>query len=83
MYAEIKLDLDERSTQNARTEVVSLEAQVLEAVEENNRQIVSVRFTGVIREDSDAAVSLDEVWHLARPANGKGGWLIAGIQQTA
>lgn len=83
MYAEIKLDLDERTNQDARTEVVTLNAQVLEAVEENNRQIVSVRFTGLIREDSATAEPLDEVWHLTRPANGKGGWLIAGIQQTA
>lgn len=83
MYAEIKLDLDERGGANSRTEVVTLNAQTLEAVEEGNRNIVSVRFTGLIREDSETAEPFDEVWHLTRPANGKGGWLVAGIQQTA
>jgi predicted lipid-binding transport protein (Tim44 family) len=82
MYAEIKLDIDERHGAGSRTEVVTLNAQVLEAVEETNRQIVSVRFTGLIREDSETAEPFDEIWHLSRPANGKGGWLVAGIQQS-
>lgn len=83
MYAEIKLDIDERAGKTGRTEVVTLDAQVLEAVEEDGKQIVSVRYTGLIREDSETAEPFDEVWHLSRPANGKGGWVIAGIQQTA
>jgi predicted lipid-binding transport protein (Tim44 family) len=82
MYAEIKLDLDERAGHGARTEVVQLDSQVLEAIEENGKQIVSVRFSGLIREDSESAEPFDEVWHLTRPANGKGGWVVAGIQQT-
>jgi hypothetical protein len=35
MYAEIKLDIDERHGAGSRTEVVTLNAQVLEAVEED------------------------------------------------
>ncbi|MDO9219722.1 MAG: Tim44 domain-containing protein, partial [Thiobacillus sp.] len=39
-------------------------------------------FTGQVREEADAApVALDEVWHLSKPVNGQGGWVIAGIQQ--
>lgn len=81
MYAELKLQLDERGTTESRTEVVNLDAEVLDAVEESTRLIVSVRFHGLIREDGAAEVPFDEVWHLTKPTTGKGGWVIAGIQQ--
>lgn len=81
MYAELKLQLDERGAAESRTEVVNLDAEVLDAVEEPSRLIVSVRFHGLIREDGAAEVPFDEVWHLTKPTAGKGGWVIAGIQQ--
>jgi len=56
---------------------------VLDAVDEGTRHIVSVRFTGLVREAADqGATPLDEVWHLSKPASGQGGWVIAGIQQA-
>lgn len=82
MYAEIKLDIDERKGAVQRTEVTLLEAEVLEAVEEDNRHIASVRFHGMLKEDSEAAAPFDETWHLTRAASGKGGWVVAGIQQN-
>ena len=55
---------------------------MLEAVDEGSQHIVSVRFTGLIREAADQApMPLDEIWHLTKPASGQGGWVIAGIQQ--
>ncbi len=83
MYAEIKLDIDERHGATQRTEVVMLNAEVLEATEEDHRQIVSVRFHGMLREDSEQAAPFDETWHLVRPADASRGWLIYGIQQSA
>jgi predicted lipid-binding transport protein (Tim44 family) len=83
MYAEIKLQLAERGNATSKTEVTMLNAEVLEAVEESGRQIVSVRFHGLLREDSPEATPFDEVWHLTRPSNGNGGWVIAGIQQIS
>lgn len=82
MYAEIKLDIDERRGATQNTEVVMLDAEVLEAVEDGHRQIVSVRFHGMLREDSEQATPFDETWHLTRPADASQGWLIAGIQQN-
>jgi len=82
MYAEIKLDVKERGGATQHTEVVMLDADVLEALEEGDRQIVSVRFHGMLREDSEQAAAFDETWHLTRPADGSQGWLIAGIQQN-
>ena len=42
-----------------------------------------MRFSGLIREEQDAAaMPIDEIWHLVKPRDGQGGWLLAGIQQT-
>lgn len=83
VFAEIRLQLAERGDASQLTDVTTLHADVLEAVEEGNQHIVSVRFTGWVREAADQdAVVLDEAWHLARPAQGQGGWVIAGIQQA-
>lgn len=82
MYAEIKLDIDDRNGATQRTEVVSLNAEVLEAADEGNRQIVSVRFHGMLREEGEQTAHFDETWHLTRPADASRGWLIAGIQQN-
>ena len=84
MFASVKLDLQERGSSPNQTDVVKIDAQVLEAVEEGASQIVSVRFHGLIREDiGGAAAPFDEVWHLVKPTDGSREWAIAGIQQTA
>jgi len=80
MYAVIQQELLDRKGEQ-RTDVLQLQAQVVERAEEQGRQIVSVRFSGLIREQSDAAASnFDEVWHLVRPLDGSQEWAIAGIQ---
>lgn len=84
MYAEIKLQLDERESGGQHTEVVELNADILDYAEENGRQILSVRFHGLLREEEGAEVQpFDEAWHLARPMDRSRHWLIAGIQQLA
>jgi len=81
MYASIQQDLLERGSQAQRTEVLQLDARVMDVATEDGQQIVSVRFWGLIREQSDQpAADFDEVWHLTQAGDG---WLIAGIQQTA
>ena len=82
VFAEIRMQLSERGAATQMTDVMSLNADVLEAVDEGSQHIVSVRFTGVINEDAvQGAQPLDEIWHLTKPVNGQGGWSIAGIQQ--
>ncbi|WP_457424613.1 Tim44 domain-containing protein [Roseateles sp. P5_E7] len=81
MYASIQHDLLERGSQKQQTEVVQLSANVVDIATENGEQIVSVRFSGQVREDAaPAAEAFDEIWHLVKAGEG---WLIAGIQQTA
>lgn len=84
VFAEIKLDMGERpqgSTQ--QTDVVTLEAELLGLETEENRYIASVRFHGMIREESESAAQpFNEIWHLTKPVSGNQGWTIAGIQQV-
>jgi predicted lipid-binding transport protein (Tim44 family) len=84
MFAAIKLDLQDRGGAGQRTDVVRIDAEVLDVATPADRQIVSVRFHGLIREEADVpAVPFDEIWHLVKPADGSREWAIAGIQQSA
>ena len=83
MYAAVKLDLQDRGAKAQQTDVVRVDAEVLDVTSEPERQIVSVRFHGLIREEVGAgAEPFDEVWHLVKPADGSRDWAIAGIQQS-
>lgn len=83
MTAEIVRELDARGTHEP-TELVSLDAALLEVATEAGAHWASVRFTGLVREDGSAQpVPLDEVWNLTKPVDGSSGWLLAGIRQLA
>ena len=82
MFASIRLELQERGASAQQTDVVKVDAQVLDVAQEAERQIVSVRFHGLIREEKDAAAAdFDEVWHLVKPLDDSRSWAIAGIEQ--
>lgn len=82
VFAELKLQLEERGPSKQQTDVVDLQAEVLDVTTEPTRYLVSVRYHGQLREDTGAAPQpFDEVWHLTKPASGGGGWVVAGIQQ--
>lgn len=82
MFAEISMAFKERASAPQETDVVSIEATVLDVAEEGARYIVSVRFNGLIREQANAAAEpFDEIWHMVKPREGRGGWTLAGIQQ--
>lgn len=84
MFAAVKQDLLDRGTAGQQTDVVKLEAEVVDFAQEPSQQIVSVRFHGLIREEKDAAAAeFDEIWHLVKPTDGSREWAIAGIAQTA
>ncbi|HYR01078.1 MAG TPA: Tim44-like domain-containing protein, partial [Casimicrobiaceae bacterium] len=83
MTAEILRELDARGTHEP-TELVSLDAALLEVGTEAGAHWASVRFTGLVREDgAPQPVPLDEVWNLTKPVDGSSGWLLAGIRQLA
>jgi predicted lipid-binding transport protein (Tim44 family) len=84
MFAEISLQVSERGGEPQKTEVVNVEAQLVEVVTEGGYDIASVRFYGLMREAPGAnPESFDETWHVRRKAGDrKDAWLIAGIQQN-
>lgn len=66
-----------------RTEVVTLESEVLDVITEGLLHIVSVRFSGLIREGvATEPQPFAEIWHLEKPLRGSTGWLVSGIQQA-
>lgn len=84
LFAEVKLQMDERGVTPQETDVVTLNAELLEVISEPTRHVASVRFSGMIREEADAAASpFDEVWNLVKPTEGNRGWQVAGIQQLS
>jgi predicted lipid-binding transport protein (Tim44 family) len=67
---------------HSTTEVVALDAELLGIESDANEHVASVKFEGTLRVDGEIE-RVSEVWNLAKPAHGRGGWLLAGIQQMA
>jgi predicted lipid-binding transport protein (Tim44 family) len=83
MYAAIEADIQAAGdTTPQKTDVVTLNSEVLDVTEENGLYVVSVRFSGLISEsESEPPQDFSETWHLEKPVKGRSGWLVAGIQQ--
>ena len=82
MFAEISMQLQERGNTPQKTDVVSVNAELLEVNNENDLAIASVRMSGQLSENSGAAESFDEIWHVQKNLKDeKSVWLLAGIQQ--
>ncbi len=84
MYAELKLEISERGGTQQKTDVVQLDAKVVDVEEGATHYVVSVHFTGFMKDGAGVAdESFDEVWHFEKPRQGSGGWVLSGIQQVA
>jgi predicted lipid-binding transport protein (Tim44 family) len=82
MFAEISMQLQERDNTPQKTDVVSVNAELLEVNNENDLAIASVRMSGQLSENNAAAESFDEIWHVQKNLKDeKSVWLLAGIQQ--
>jgi len=83
LFASLRVDLQDRGDAKQHTDVVKVDAKLIDFAQETERQVVSVRFSGLIREEAGAeAAPFDEVWHLVKPADDSHNWAIAGIQQA-
>ncbi|MDZ7855718.1 Tim44 domain-containing protein [Sphaerotilus sp.] len=83
MFASIRADLQDRGSKPQETDVVEVRAEIIDFDREAQRDVVSVRYTGLIREEAGAqAAPFDEVWHLIQPSDRSRNWAIAGIQQA-
>jgi predicted lipid-binding transport protein (Tim44 family) len=78
MFDELRRDIHA----GQQTDVVALDADLLELATERDSHWASVRFSGMVRETPGTdPVGFEEVWNLVKPADGSSGWLLAGIQQ--
>jgi predicted lipid-binding transport protein (Tim44 family) len=81
VFAEIQLQLQERGDASNVTEVLSLDAVVLDLNEEANVIMASVRFNASIREEIGAhPIAVTEIWHFQKRLP-QPDWVVAGIQQ--
>ncbi len=82
MFEALKADIDARGGAKQFTDVVTLNAELLEVVTEGNAHWASVRFSGLVREvPGQAPGGFAEVWNMSKSADGSTGWLLSGIQQ--
>ncbi len=83
VYREIEADIKAAGATTGKVDVVTLDAEVLDVITEDGLYVVSVRFSGLLREQEGGGLEpLNEIWHLEKPVNGRSGWLISGIQQA-
>ncbi len=83
LLAEVQGQWQSEGAVQGKTDVVTLQSEVLEVVSEGLLYVASVRFSGLIREDGASEPQpFDEIWHLEKPMRGASGWLVSGIQQA-
>lgn len=84
MFAEISMQMGERDNAPQKTDVLAINAVLLEVVADNGHSIASVRMSGQLRENNGSPENFDEVWHVQKNLNDeKSVWLLTGIQQIA
>jgi predicted lipid-binding transport protein (Tim44 family) len=84
LFSSLRLDIQERGPAAQTTDVVKVDAEVLDVANEAERQVVSVRFHGQVVEEKGAApTNFNEVWHLVKPNDDSRSWAIAGIEQLS
>lgn len=84
MFAEISMQLQERGNAAQTTEVIEVNANLLEVVTENNHAIASVRMSGQLAENKGTPEHFDEIWHVQKDLQDeKAVWLLSGIQQIS
>lgn len=90
VFAEIQLQFQERGIVENKTDVLSLEAELLNVDSqaqdisgtEMQALLATVKFKGLIQEDRGlAAENITEIWHFKREV-GSLRWLVAGVQQS-
>ena len=82
VYAELRMQIQERGAQADFTDVVAIDAELLGIETSVNDYLASVKFIGQIRSAPGAAAEpFSEVWNMSKPVAGNSGWVLAGIQQ--
>ncbi len=85
MYAEISMQISERGDEPQKTEILAINAELLEVVTTDDQAIASVHFNGQLRDAPGASPeTFDEIWHVQKNLKDpESVWLLAGIQQVS
>lgn len=80
-FNHLSSEIRARGTEPNKTEVLMLNAELIGFERDVDEELATVSFTGMLREQADAAAeNLHEMWVMSRPVAG-GGWVLAGIHQ--
>ena len=83
IFAEISMQMQERGNAVQKTEIININAELLEVANEGDYTIANVRFTGQLSENGGTAENVDEIWYIQKNLQqANAAWLLAGIQQT-
>lgn len=84
VFAEISMQMQERGNVAQQTDVLTINAELLEVANDGDYTIASVRFTGQLSENNNTPENVDEIWHIQKYTKEENAaWLLAGIQQTS
>ncbi|QNA98589.1 Tim44 domain-containing protein [Massilia sp. Se16.2.3] len=84
VFAELRMQIQERGGNADFTDVVNIDAQLLGIETSATDYLASVQFNGSIRTAPNApAEPFAEVWNMEKPLDGSSGWVLAGIQQLS
>ncbi|MFO7709017.1 MAG: TIM44-like domain-containing protein [Desulfobacterales bacterium] len=83
VFAEIRQQAEE-DPQPGKTEILLLNASLLEVKPTEGREIASVLYDVMLREESEdrQAKQVREIWHFSRDAAAGSHWVLEGIQQV-
>jgi len=84
LFAELQRERMSLGQDSQITDVVVLNVQIVRTRRDGNQAIVSLEFSGMIREGTEEAPNpFREIWHIQHTWNTpEGDWFIAGIQQA-
>lgn len=85
MLAEISAQMKEQGDTQQKSEVMFIDANLLEVETTEDMAIASVRFTGQLRElPNGEPEAFDEIWHVQKDLKDPNAtWLLSGIQQVS
>lgn len=81
VFAEVQMQIQERGDQQNQTDVITIDAALVDLDLQSNHMTASVRFTGLIREEQGKEPeNINEIWHFTKDTYSQH-WLVVGIQQ--
>ncbi len=82
LFIALTHQLRERGAVAQKSEIIDVSAKLLGFTEQGDENVAVVEFSGAMKISGEFE-QVHERWVLVQPANGSGGWLLAGIEQVA